>query len=74
MHGRIVQSNNVFDEFIWRGMIGREENKDGTFINKPIDKFNHAIDSIRYCCIAKLKKFRVMKRNRSKPKSADVYA
>ncbi len=25
-----------------------EELKDGTIINKPIDKFNHSLDAIRY--------------------------
>lgn len=31
------------------------ENKDGTFINKPVDKYNHAIDGIRYCCMETLR-------------------
>ncbi len=30
------------------------ELKDGTFVNKPIDKFNDGIDSIRYVCMTKL--------------------
>ena len=39
------ESKNIFKEYnnyYW------EQLKDGTIINKPIDKFNHAMDSIRY--------------------------
>jgi phage terminase large subunit len=32
-----------------------EELKDGTIINKPVDKMNHLMDSLRYCVYSKYK-------------------
>jgi phage terminase large subunit len=40
-----LESKNLFKEYqsyYWT------ELKDGTIINKPIDRFNHLMDSIRY--------------------------
>lgn len=31
-----------------------EKDKDGNYINQPIDKYNHAIDSWRYYCLGKI--------------------
>ena len=32
-------------------------NKDGNPTNKPIDEYNHAVDSIRYAVMSKINKF-----------------
>jgi phage terminase large subunit len=45
------QSNNVLKEFRNYTYI---QDKNGKWINKPIDKFNHAIDAIRYYVIMEL--------------------
>ena len=44
-------SENIIDEitnYVW------QEDKNDEFINKPIDKFNHALDALRYVCIMKV--------------------
>lgn len=43
-----------------------EQNKDGKFINKPIDSYNHGIDAIRYYTIGKLLGKILVSRNYSK--------
>lgn len=40
-----LESKNIqkeYNSYFWT------ELKDGTIINKPVDKYNHAIDAIRY--------------------------
>ena len=40
-----LESKNIIKEYhnyYW------DQTKDGTIINKPIDRFNHAMDAIRY--------------------------
>ena len=43
-HDKIKSKNIIkeYNNYYW------EELKDGTIVNKPKDKFNHAMDSIRY--------------------------
>ncbi len=45
------RSTNVIKEF--RNYTYRQ-NKDGKWLNEPIDAYNHAIDAIRYVCLEKL--------------------
>jgi phage terminase large subunit len=45
------QSNNVMKEFRNYTYV---QDKNGKWINKPIDKFNHSIDAIRYYVIMEL--------------------
>ena len=45
------QSNNVLKEFKNYTYV---QDKNGKWINKPIDKFNHSIDAIRYYVIMEL--------------------
>lgn len=42
-----------------------EKNKDGEYINKPIDKFNHYIDALRYSlqCVDNTKKLHTMNKS-----------
>lgn len=45
------RSTNVLKEF--RNYTYRQ-NKDGKWLNEPIDAYNHAIDAIRYVVLDKL--------------------
>lgn len=68
----IDNSPNIMKEFRKYCWI---ENKDGEYVNKPIDKYNHGIDAIRYVCMAKIKKRKPMEnRVRRKPRTYEIYA
>lgn len=45
------RSTNILKEF--RNYTYRK-NKDGKWLNEPIDAFNHCIDSLRYVCLEKI--------------------
>jgi len=47
-----IESKNLQKEqmsYLW------EEMKDGTIINKPVDRANHLMDALRYCVYSKYK-------------------
>ena len=48
-----------FENYSW------DKNKDGEYINKPIDKFNHYIDALRYSlqCVDNTKKLHTMNKS-----------
>ncbi len=44
VNSHLVEFKTEFDNYAW------SSNKDGKKLNKPIDDFNHFIDSLRYAC------------------------
>ncbi len=44
VNSHLVEFKTEFDNYAW------SVNKDGRTLNKPIDDFNHFIDSLRYAC------------------------
>ena len=45
------RSTNIrreFNNYTWR------QDKEGKWLNEPIDMYNHGIDSIRYCILSKV--------------------
>lgn len=59
IHPSCVGVITEFENYSW------EKNRDGEYINKPIDKFNHYIDSIRYSlqCVDNSKKLHTMNKS-----------
>ena len=59
IHPDCVGVITEFENYSW------EKNKDGEYINKPIDKFNHYIDSLRYSlqCVDNTRKLHTMSKS-----------
>lgn len=50
IHGGSRDLINEFNQYQW------QKDKDGSATNKPVDKYNHAIDAVRYACLEQLGK------------------
>lgn len=59
IHPDCVGVITEFENYSW------EKNKDGEYVNKPIDKFNHYIDSLRYSlqCVDNTRKLHTMSKS-----------
>ena len=59
IHPDCVGVITEFENYSW------EKNKDGEYVNKPIDKFNHYIDSLRYSlqCVDNTRKLHTMNKS-----------
>ena len=45
---RSINARREFNNYTWR------QDKEGKWLNEPIDMYNHIVDSLRYVCLTKL--------------------